>query len=96
MHPSVFEIERVPAQYRPSHGPDACKAVLTGHVLKTELKVNEKTGHSFYWALVDTLHGQMDVVVDPYCYKINPPKVGGVIYGAFWLSGRIMNEGELE
>ena len=83
-HLSVFEPEKT------------CKAVLSGHVLETELKVNEKTGESFYWALIDTLHGQMDVVVDHYCYEINPPKVGGVIYGAFWLSGRIMNEGELE
>jgi hypothetical protein len=96
VHPSVFE--RVPTQYRPSHGPDACKAVLTGHVLETELKVNEKTGHSFYWALVDTLHGQMDVVIDPSClkfFKCKPPKVGGVVGGTFWLSGRIMDRGEM-
>lgn len=87
MHLSVFEPEQT------------CKALLTGHVLETELKVNEKTGHSFYWALIDTLHGQMDVVVDPNClkyYKCNPPKVGGIIGGTFWLSGRIMSEGEPE
>jgi len=77
----------------------ACHAGFTGHVLKTERKVNEKTGQPFYWALVNTLCGDVDVVVDPNClkyYHCSPPKAGGVIQGNFWLSGRIMNESPID
>jgi hypothetical protein len=71
-----------------------CYAVFTGHVIKTNKRVNEASGNSFYWALVRTLLDiEFDVVIDPNClehFKQCPPQVGGVIQGYFWLSGRIM------
>lgn len=72
----------------------SCHALFSGHVIQTERRVNEKTGEPFYWVLVRTLFDmEVDVVVDPKClkfYRCHPPKVGGVLTGYFWLSGRIM------
>jgi hypothetical protein len=44
---------------------------------------------NFVWCLVDALGGAFDVVIDP---ELMPqlPRVGGVIQGSFWLSGRIL------
>ena len=46
------------------------------------------TGHPFWWALVDTLGGTFDVVIDPELLPAAPRR-GNVLQGWFWLSGRI-------
>lgn len=70
---------------------ERCCACMIGHVLKVQLMTNEFTGHSFYWALIETASGmQIDVVIHPHlleAYQMKPPVVGGVISGKFWLSG---------
>jgi hypothetical protein len=71
--------------------PDA-HAIFTGHILKTASRKNELTGNRFCWALVETLGGVFDVVIDPELIKA-APKVGGVLSGAFWLSGRLLGVG---
>jgi hypothetical protein len=63
-------------------------AIFTGHVVAAGEKINALTGHAFYYALVDTFGGNYDVVIDPSLLP-GPPAVGGVVQGAFWLSGRI-------
>jgi len=70
------------------------KAIFTGHVVRAELKMNERTGQSFYWALVETLGGcQFDVVIHPSRVSPNhPPRPGSIIQGAFFLSGRLLPE----
>lgn len=65
------------------------RAIFTGHVVEADKKVNALTGHSFYWALVETYGGAYDVVIDSSLIP-GVPALGGVISGSFWLSGRIV------
>jgi hypothetical protein len=71
-----------------STDPPDSLAIFTGHVVATEIKRNSLSGAQYYWALVDTLGGSFDVVIDPeLCDAL--PVVGGVISGSFWLCGRL-------
>jgi hypothetical protein len=62
---------------------------LAGEIKEFALKTNELSGENFYWFLVETLGGETDVVVDPK-YVPAEPKIGGIVSGTFWLSGRII------
>ena len=66
--------------------PPQAYAIFSGHVLEAEAKRNEMTGETYYWALVDSLGGTFDVVIDP---EVLPelPRSGGILSGSFWLSG---------
>jgi hypothetical protein len=65
-------------------------AILTGHVLNTGLRINPVTKSEFLWAKVQTFGGVFDVVADPLI--VNGTVVeGGIVQGAFWLSGRWKN-----
>jgi hypothetical protein len=65
--------------------PDAF-GIFTGHVLEAATKNNRRTGAPFYWALVDTLGGTFDVVIDPELLP-HPPRPGDILFGSFWFSG---------
>ena len=71
-------------------------AMFTGHVVQSEVKINDETGKYFYWALVETLGGcQFDVVIHPDFiekYGQPPPKPGCIVQGVFWLSGHLLGE----
>jgi hypothetical protein len=67
------------------------EAMFTGYVLQTTRLTNPTTGGTFYWAHVRTLGGEIDVVVDPEVLNGKLTQ-GGIIQGAFWLSGRVMKE----
>jgi hypothetical protein len=69
--------------------PPRAEAIFAGHVRESERRTNRLTGKDFFWCLVDTLGGSFDVVIDPELLT-DLPKVGGVIHGSFWLSGRIL------
>jgi hypothetical protein len=58
-------------------------------VLAADEKINVLTGRAFYWALVETLGGAYDVVIDSNLLP-GVPAAGGLISGSFWLSGRII------
>lgn len=72
--------------------PPGAMAILTGHVREAATRTNERTGERFHWALVDSLGGLFDVVIDPELLP-DLPAPGGVIGGQFWLSGRILSIG---
>lgn len=63
-------------------------ALFTGKIKEYELKTNRLSGHSFYWFLVETFGGEVDVVADPKLISAEPT-IGGIISGKFWLSGKI-------
>jgi hypothetical protein len=63
--------------------------MFVGHVLAAGERINVLTGHAFYWALVETLGGAYDVMIDPELLP-SVPAAGGVLSGSFWLSGRII------
>ncbi len=64
-------------------------ALLAGHVLEVEERTNEESGRTFVWALLETLGGTVDLVVDPELLPA-PPAVGGVLVATGWLSGRLL------
>ena len=68
--------------------PPEAHAIFTGHIRKVEERTNELTNKGFWWALVESLGGVFDVVIDPELVE-DTPQVGGVLSGAFWLSGRL-------
>ncbi len=74
--------------------PEA-RVLLSGRVLAAELLVNPATGLLFQWARVRTLGGEVDVVADTAVVH-GLIKVGGIISGAFWMSGKIEPLGEDE
>jgi hypothetical protein len=77
--------------FKPDGGsiePPRALAIFTGQVVEAEERCNPLTGESFYWALVDTLGGCFDVVVDRGMLPARPA-AGAILSGSFWLSGRI-------
>lgn len=61
---------------------------FTGEIKEYELKTNQLSGEKFYWFLVETISGEIDVVADPKLIQ-NEPNIGGIVSGQFWLSGRL-------
>jgi hypothetical protein len=72
--------------------PPESHALLAGHVLEAEERRNAVTGHPFWWALVETVGGTYDVVIDPSLLTAIP-RAGNVLSGWFWLSGRLQQAG---
>ncbi len=64
--------------------------ILSGEIKECELKTNKLSGENFYWFLVETLGGEVDVVADVKLVP-NEPKIGGIVSGQFWLSGKLVN-----
>ena len=63
---------------------------FAGEIKAFELKTNSLTNAEFYWFLVETLGGEVDVVSDPKWIETEP-KIGNIVSGQFWLSGRILD-----
>ncbi len=60
-------------------------AIFTGRILETKEMENRLTGNKFHWALVKTLGGTFDVVIDPE-YVEEPLKKDGILSGSFYLT----------
>lgn len=69
--------------------PPQAHGILTGEIKEFELLTNKFTGEKFYWLWVETYGGEIDVVADSNLIK-DEPKIGGIIRGSFWLSGKIL------
>jgi hypothetical protein len=63
--------------------------IFAGEIKEYELKTNELSNEKFYWFLVETLGGEIDIVADVKLVSTEP-KIGGIVSGQFWLSGRIV------
>jgi len=68
--------------------PPEPHALIAGHVLEAGARVNAVSGTHYWWALVQTVGGRFDVVIDPELLS-NAPRAGNVLSGWFWLSGRL-------
>ncbi len=64
--------------------------ICSGEIKEFELKTNELSDATFYWFLVETAGGEIDVVADVKLVP-NEPKIGGIVSGQFWLSGKLIN-----
>ena len=63
-------------------------AVFSGEILEFDVRTNQISGENFYWFLIETFGGAVDVVIDPK-YVAEKPQIGGIVKGTFWLSGKI-------
>lgn len=73
--------------------PPEPHALISGHVLESAVQRNAVSGEDFWWALIDTIGGTFDVVLDPDLLP-GPPQPGQVVAGWFWLSGRLRLESQ--
>ena len=71
-------------------GPPQALGFFTGNIKQLERKRNALTNEEFYWLLVDTLGGEVDVVADIKFFE-KEPVVNGILQGQFWLSGQLIN-----
>lgn len=71
-------------------GEPSAHVLLNGHILEAEMRINSASGRSFYWALVESLGGCFDVLIDPQSCE-GVPVVGGVVSGTFWVVGRVLS-----
>jgi hypothetical protein len=71
--------------------PPESHALIAGHVVDASPRTNSVTGAHYWWALVDTVGGTFDVVIDPHLL-LEQPRAGNVLSGWFWLSGRLLTE----
>ena len=69
--------------------PPEPHALIAGHVLDSAVRVNTVSGQEYWWALVDSIGGTFDVVIDPELLP-EPPRPGHIVAGWFWLSGRLV------
>ena len=67
--------------------------IFAGEIIEFELKTNELSNEKFYWFLIETLGGEIDVVADAKLVP-NEPQIGGTVCGQFWLSGKIITPPE--
>jgi hypothetical protein len=65
-------------------------AVFSGVIKAVEKKRNQLTKQEFYWLLVNTLDGEVDVVADLRYFE-QAPVLQGIVQGEFWLSGRLLD-----
>ena len=68
--------------------PPESHALIAGEVIEAAERRNAVTDRPFWWALLDTVGGTFDVVIDPVLLS-KPVHRGNVIAGWFWLSGRL-------
>ena len=68
--------------------PPESHALISGHVVEAEERRNTVTGEPFWWALLDSVGGTFDLVIDPSLLAA-PVRAGNVVSGWFWLSGRL-------
>jgi hypothetical protein len=72
--------------------PPESHALIAGEVVEAAERHNAVTGEPFWWALVDTVGGTFDVVIDPSLVEA-PIRAGNIVSGWFWLSGRLRSGG---
>ena len=70
--------------------PPESHALIAGEVVEAAERHNAVTGEPFWWALVDTIGGTFDVVIDSSLVEA-PVRPGNIVSGWFWLSGRLQS-----
>ncbi len=69
--------------------PLRAEALVCGHILKAQQLRNDLTGQPYYWLLLETDGGRIDLLIDPELLPCEPP-IGGIVMTVCWLSGRIL------
>jgi hypothetical protein len=66
------------------------QAILSGSILSSELRSNRLTTVPYQYLLVRSLGGTFDVVAEQRLFGGSQPRKGGIIFGSFWLSARVV------
>lgn len=66
------------------------EAMVSGTILKAEMKTNVVSGKPFWHLVIRTYGGNYDLVARPDRF-VTEPKVSGVVNGIFKLTGRILS-----
>lgn len=72
----------------PTASPQPLGMIL-GIIKSFEKRQNNLTQQTFYWLIIDTYGGEIDIVADTNLLPTDP-QIGGVVQGQFWLSGQIV------
>ncbi|MFC3150035.1 hypothetical protein ACFOEK_03260 [Litoribrevibacter euphylliae] len=70
-------------------GEPAPYAIFTGRVIESSVQTNPLTHQTYHWALVKTLGGEIDVLIDNTLVD-KPIIEGGILTGSFWMNGKIL------
>lgn len=70
--------------------PPQAHAILAGFIKEFELKTNQATNEKFYWFLVETFGGEIDVLADEKLIT-KAPQINGILQGSFWLTGKVLD-----
>lgn len=71
--------------------PPESHALIAGHVVEAAARRNTVSGEPYWWALLDTVGGTFDAVIDPSLLAA-PIRAGNIVSGWFWLSGRVRRD----
>ncbi|OOS25080.1 hypothetical protein B0680_02975 [Moraxella pluranimalium] len=63
------------------------QVLVSGTVLKSELRTNQLTNNPFYWCLIQTYASNYEAVY-PFDMFYKIPEVGNIIFGKYWITGR--------
>lgn len=63
------------------------QVLVSGTVLKSELRTNRLTNNPFYWCLIQTYASNYEAVY-PFDMFDKIPEVGNIIFGKYWITGR--------
>lgn len=66
---------------------DETNAKFAGKIKELQLITNKFTKNNFYWMVVETFFGELDVVCAEKAFS-SKPKVGGILDGTFYLGGK--------
>ena len=89
LQPQAFIASPQTVRERGETEPLRAEALVWGHILKVQQLTNDLTGLPFYWLLMETDGGRIDLLIDPELLPYEPP-VGGIVMTVCWLSGRIL------
>ncbi|WP_078129228.1 hypothetical protein [Leptospira alexanderi] len=68
---------------------DSAYGMFAGIIKEFDLLKNKISGEKYYWFLVETFGGEVDVVTDKNLIQ-KRPKRNGILQGNFWLSGKLV------
>lgn len=68
-------------------------ALFAGFVRRAEKRVNSITGSPFYYCEIDTYGGTWSAVYPIETFE-RTPEVGSIIYGEYWITGRLADAPE--
>lgn len=81
-------VQKIDGEEIPDDARPTAMAILSGRIITSEQLKNPFTNLPFHWAKIETFGGEVDLVAASELVTTEL-RVGGIVHGTFWLSGRI-------